>query len=75
MTHVEAQLESIRCKRAALETRRAGYDALNACRASSNSPPAYGSGLFFEAGERLELLAQEAARLAKELAQAAVEAR
>ena len=58
--HLEAQLESIRCRRAALETRRAGYDALNACRANGDLSPAYDDAPYFEVEKALEELAKEA---------------
>lgn len=60
MVHLEAQLEAIRCRRAALETRRAGHDALNACRASSDLSPAYGEEAYDVIEDALSKLAQEA---------------
>ena len=60
MVHLEAQLESIRCRRAALETRRAGHDALNACRAVADLSPAYGEEAYGVIEDALSKLAQEA---------------
>lgn len=60
MVHLEAQLESIRCRRAALETRRAGHDALNACRASSDLSPAYDDAAYGVVEAALDELAKEA---------------
>ncbi|MCE5247624.1 hypothetical protein LLG88_12000 [bacterium] len=60
MVHLEAQLESIRCRRAALETRRAGYDAENASRAIADLSPSYDDAAYGVVEAALDELAKEA---------------
>ncbi|MEN6527788.1 MAG: hypothetical protein ABFD65_15000 [Candidatus Polarisedimenticolia bacterium] len=58
--HLEAQLESIRCRRAMWETRRAMYDAENAQRAAADLAPAYGEAAYVVIDRELGALAAKA---------------
>ena len=60
MVHLEAQLESIRCRRAALEARRAGFDAENASREIADLSPSYDDAAYGVVEAALDELAKEA---------------